>query len=37
MPGSTDGRQLWASNRFDGTVSVVATRTGRLLHTIPVV
>ena len=31
-----DGRQLWVSNRFDGTVSVVDTRTGRLLHTIPV-
>jgi len=31
-----DGRFLWASNRYDATVVVVSTRTGRVLHTIPV-
>jgi YVTN family beta-propeller protein len=33
---SPNGHQLWASNRFDGTISVISTRTGRLLHTIKV-
>jgi YVTN family beta-propeller protein len=33
---SPDGTQVWASNRFDGTVTVVDTRTGRLIHTIVV-
>ena len=33
---SADGRQLWVSNRFDASVSVIDTRTGRVLHVIPV-
>ena len=33
---SPDGRQLWTSNRFNGTVSVIDTRTGRVIHTITV-
>ncbi len=33
---SPDGSQLWASNRFNGTVSVIDTHTGRLIHTITV-
>jgi YVTN family beta-propeller protein len=31
---SSDGAQLWASNRFDGSVSVIDTRTGHVLHVI---
>jgi YVTN family beta-propeller protein len=33
---SADGRELWASNRYDATVSVIRTRTGHVAHTIPV-
>ena len=33
---SPNGRQLWASNRFNGTISVINTHTGHLTHTIPV-
>jgi YVTN family beta-propeller protein len=33
---SSDGRFLWASNRYDASVSVISTRTGRVLHTIAV-
>jgi len=33
---SADGTQLWLSGRYDGVVYVVDTRTGGLLHTIPV-
>jgi YVTN family beta-propeller protein len=33
---SPSGRRLWTSNRFDGTVSVIDTRTGHVLHTIGV-
>ena len=36
MDLSPDGRQLWVSERFDGVVAVVDTRTGAVLHTIPV-
>jgi YVTN family beta-propeller protein len=31
-----NGRELWVSNRFGGTVSVVDTRNGKVLHVIPV-
>jgi YVTN family beta-propeller protein len=31
---SPDGSQLWTSNRFDGTVSVIDTRTGHVTHVI---
>ena len=34
MAVSPDGRQLWFSNRYSGTVSVVDTRSGRVLHVI---
>jgi YVTN family beta-propeller protein len=33
---SPDGRELWASGRYDSSVYVVDTRTGRLLHSIRV-
>ena len=33
---SPDGTQLWMSNRFGDTVSVVSTSTGRVIHTITV-
>ena len=33
---SSDGGFLWVSNRYDAMVSVVSTRTGKVLHTIPV-
>ena len=33
---SPDGSQLWASNRFTDTISVISTYTGRLLSTIQV-
>jgi YVTN family beta-propeller protein len=33
---SADGRFLWASNRYDASVSVISTRTGRVVHTIAV-
>ena len=33
---SPNGSRLWISNRYDGTVSVVSTTTGRLIHTINV-
>jgi YVTN family beta-propeller protein len=33
---SPDGTQLWASNRFGDTVSVISTRTGRVIHMIVV-
>ena len=37
MGGVTaDGRQLWLSGRYDREVYVIATRSGRLLHRIPV-
>ena len=31
---SPHGNQLWASNRYDGTASVIDTRSGNLMHTI---
>jgi YVTN family beta-propeller protein len=31
---SPDGRQLWVTDRYDGTVEVVNTVTGAVLHTI---
>jgi YVTN family beta-propeller protein len=36
MQVSPNGRELWVSNRFDGTVSVIDTRTGHVIHVIPV-
>jgi YVTN family beta-propeller protein len=33
---SADGRVLWLSGRYDGVVYAISTRTGRLLHRIPV-
>jgi YVTN family beta-propeller protein len=36
MQVSADGRELWVSNRYDGTVSVIATRTGHVIRTIHV-
>jgi YVTN family beta-propeller protein len=33
---SPNGRELWVSNRFNGTVSVINTRTGSVIHTITV-
>src|SRR5213079_41073 len=33
---SADGRVLWLSGRYDGEVYAISTRTGRLLHRIPV-
>jgi YVTN family beta-propeller protein len=33
---SADGTQLWTTNRFDASVSVIDTRTGKVLHTIAV-
>jgi YVTN family beta-propeller protein len=33
---SPDGTQLWYADRYHGTVSVVDTRSGKLLHRIPV-
>jgi len=32
---SGDGAQLWASNRYHGSVSVIDTATGGVLRTIP--
>ena len=32
---SADGRQLWVSNRFHGSVSVIDTTNGGVLATIP--
>ena len=34
MQLSPDGKQLWASGRYYGTVAVVDTETGKLLKTI---
>jgi YVTN family beta-propeller protein len=34
MALSTDGTQLWISNRYAGFVTVVDTRTGTVLHRI---
>jgi YVTN family beta-propeller protein len=37
MGGVTaDGRQLWVSGRYNGSVYVIDTNTGALLKTIPV-
>ena len=33
---SADGTQLWTSNRFDASVSVIDTRSGRVSHVISV-
>jgi YVTN family beta-propeller protein len=33
---TTDGSQLWLSGRYDGVVYVIDTRTGTVLHRIPV-
>jgi YVTN family beta-propeller protein len=33
---SPGGGRLWTSNRFGDSVSVIDTRTGRLIRTIPV-
>ena len=33
---SADGRVLWLSGRYDGVVYAISTRSGRLLHKIPV-
>ena len=33
---SADGRVLWLSGRYDSVVYAISTRTGRLLHRIPV-
>jgi DNA-binding beta-propeller fold protein YncE len=33
---SADGRVLWLSGRYDAVVYAISTRTGRLLHRIPV-
>jgi YVTN family beta-propeller protein len=33
---SPDGRRLWASDRFHQKVTVIGTRSGRVLHRIPV-
>jgi YVTN family beta-propeller protein len=33
---SPDGTQLWYADRYDGTVSVVDTHSGKLLHRIVV-
>ena len=33
---SADGRVLWLSGRYDAEVYAISTRTGRLLHRIPV-
>ena len=33
---SADGRVLWLSGRYDREVYAISTRTGRLLHRIPV-
>jgi YVTN family beta-propeller protein len=33
---SPNGAELWASNRFGDTVSVISTRTGKVLHRIVV-
>jgi YVTN family beta-propeller protein len=33
---SASGKQLWVSNRFNDSVSVISTRTGRVLHVIDV-
>jgi DNA-binding beta-propeller fold protein YncE len=33
---SADGRVLWLSGRYDAAVYAISTRTGRLLHRIPV-
>ncbi len=32
---SADGAQLWVSNRFHGSVSVIDTTNGRVIATIP--
>ncbi len=32
---SADGSQLWVSNRYHGSVSVIDTSSGAVLHTIP--
>ena len=34
-PAGADGRQLWVSNRFHGSVSVIDTTNGGVLATIP--
>jgi YVTN family beta-propeller protein len=36
MQVSADGAELWVSNRYDATVSVIATRSGQVLRTIRV-
>jgi YVTN family beta-propeller protein len=33
---SADGRVLWLSGRYDAEVYAISTRTGRLLHSVPV-
>jgi DNA-binding beta-propeller fold protein YncE len=33
---SADGRILWLSGRYNAAVYAISTRTGKLLHTIPV-
>jgi YVTN family beta-propeller protein len=33
---SADGAQLWTTNRFNASVSVIDTQTGKVLHTIAV-
>jgi YVTN family beta-propeller protein len=33
---SPDGTELWVSNRYGTTVSVISTRTGKVIHTIEV-
>ena len=33
---SPDGRRLWATNRYHASVSVIDTRRGRVVRTIPV-
>ena len=36
MQVSPDGRELWVSNRFSSSVSVISTQSGRVLHQIAV-
>ena len=33
---SANGGQIWTTNRFNGTVSVIDARTGKVLHVIRV-
>jgi YVTN family beta-propeller protein len=33
---SADGRVLWLSGRYSGSVYAIDTRTGKVLHNIPV-